>query len=455
MSFVSPIFLVLFLPLVFLLYFITPKKYKNLLLVFVSLFFYFWNEGLYVLHILFWVIVNYVFSLQISKSVGLVSKFHLVVIVVFNILILGYFKYTNFLFPATSVIYLPLAISFFAFHAIAYNVDVYRRVNKPEKNLLNLMLYFTFFPHLIAGPIIRYHQISKNIKLKNISIENISQGLFRVICGVAKKILIADTFAPIVNEIFALSPYNLSAAELWLGAILFSLQIYYDFSGYSDIAIGLAKVFGFTFPENFNYPYISTSVTEFWKRWHITLSNWFKDYLYIPLGGNRKGALRTYINLFIVFVACGFWHGANWTFLVWGMFHGIILILERIKNGTLVNWMPQFIRRFYTLIFLLTSWVIFRSENLVYAKSYIKNMLTFSTSVTYVYYPISYFLDKDILLALVFGTILAFPLIRQRLSTYKGWHKEIVKTMLFVLLFILFLIAASSETYKTFIYFRF
>lgn len=367
-----------------------------------------------------------------------------------------------------SSIYLPLAISFFVFHAISYNIDIYRKTTPAERNIFNLGLYLLFFPHLISGPILRYHNIVKQLTSRIQNIDTFSYGITRFIVGLSKKVIIADTLATVVDEIFAISPAHLTTTEAWLGIISFTLQVYFDFSGYSDMAIGLASLFGFKFPENFNYPYMSTSIREFWTRWHITLSSWFRDYLYIPLGGNRCSALRNYENLWIVFVLVGLWHGAGWNFIVWGAIHGTFMVIERVNNGKLVFWKP--IRHLYTLLVVMIGWVFFRADSLSYAVNYLTKMFTVSDSTTIpAYHPLSYFLENDVLLCIFLGIIFSTPLVpllekvgskmigtaKNKLSFVIEMFGTGIRLAIFLGLLFLSMITVAIQSSHPFLYFKF
>lgn len=483
MNFTTPAFLLYFLPLVTLVYFTVPR-FRNFTLILASGLFYFWGEGKYLFSIYLWILANfitakaiYTANLHYGLKKGL-SIFYLVLSVAVNLGILAYFKYFTFIVSNLSIlgidiqlidIYLPLAVSFFTFHAISYNVDVFRGVIKPESNILRLVLYFTLFPHLIAGPIIRYHQISQQLYKRVIDSDLIAGGIYRFIIGLLKKIIIANTLAGAVDEIFAVGPAHLSTTQAWLGAIGFALQIFYDFSAYTDMAIGLGMIFGFKFPENFNFPYRAFSITDFWHRWHMTLSNWIRDYVYIPLGGSRRGTLRTYSNIFITFSLVGLWHGANWTFFVWGAYHAFFLMLERIRGGILVNWMPIFLRHTYTIFALLISWVFFRSTDLIQALDFIKLMLTGQNSTHLVYFSTNYYFENDVILALLAGMIFATPLPIKTINGLKNFvlirtvkfqrytltAAHIINLVIFICLSILSLIYMTGPTFQSFIYFRF
>ncbi len=341
------VFLWIFLPAVLAGYFLCPRPAKNLLLVFFSLLFYAWGEPKYITLMILSVTVNYV-SGRLIGALPDRKKLVLFLCVAVNLLLLGYFKYFNFIIQsANSVlgwlwdagpiaarsIALPIGISFYTFQALSYVIDVYRGEVKVQKNYIHMLLYVSFFPQLIAGPIVKYHDIDRQIENRTVTADKFAYGVYRFSCGMGKKVLLSNAFAEVVDKVYSYELSEVSAPLLWLAALLYMLQIYFDFSGYSDMAIGLGKMFGFDFQENFNLPYISTSVKEFWRRWHISLSSWFRDYLYIPLGGNRKGTMKTYRNLLIVFFLTGMWHGAGWTFIIWGLFHGLFQILERLFLG--------------------------------------------------------------------------------------------------------------------------
>ena len=372
MLFSSMIFLWFFLPLVFCSYYLIDKRFKNILLLISSIIFYAWGGVSYSLIMLFAIIINYIFALLIDKAIEYNNlknkKIYLALCIIINLSILGYFKYTNFIISIINSlsqnkiieltnIVLPIGISFYTFQALSYVIDVYRGHNKAQKNIFNLALYISFFPQLIAGPIVKYHDIENQILNRNESLENIFYGIKRFIYGLSKKVILANMFALSCDEILKQPTDELGTALVWCASVLYTLQIYYDFSGYSDMAIGLGRMFGFNFLENFNYPYMSKSIKEFWRRWHISLSTWFKEYLYIPLGGNRKRKLFTYINLLIVFFATGLWHGASYNFILWGLFHGFFLVIERIFLGKLLEKNKlKFINHIYVIFVFVIGW---------------------------------------------------------------------------------------------------
>ncbi len=403
MIFSSNIFLFLFLPAVLATYLFSPKNLRNYILLIASLFFYAWGEMQYIFVLLISIFANYFFGIaignhqknQVNQGFGIHKiKFILFIAIASNLLLLGYFKYANFLannlndalalfFADLKItlgpVHLPIGISFFTFHSISYVVDIYRGKVRPQKNIFDLALYISLFPQLVAGPIVRYNTINKQLDVKKRRHHPlfVAYGIRRFIIGLAKKVIIANPLGEIADHIFALPADQISFSLAWIGVVCYSLQIFFDFSGYSDMAIGIARIFGFKFLENFNYPYISRSIKEFWRRWHISLSSWFRDYLYIPLGGNRCSLYRQYFNLVLVFFLCGFWHGSSWNFIIWGLFHGFFLVLERTKFGEFIEgekiW-QKIISHIYALSVLMVGWVFFRSSNLPYAIAYLKAM---------------------------------------------------------------------------------
>lgn len=476
MLFTSPTFLFLFLPIVLALYFFVPKKLRNLLLLLVSLFFYSWGEGIYAVSILIIVFANYLFALLIGHS-SKKSRFWLVIAIIFDLSYLFYFKYFVFFLANLNRIlahfghslgsipnvHLPLAVSFVTFHILSYIFDVYRKTIKAESNLFNLLLYILLFPHLIAGPIVRYAAIGPQIKKRKFNSELFADGVKRFIMGLFKKAVIADSLSPVADKIFATFPQYLSTSIVWLGLLCYTLQIYYDFAGYSDMAIGLAKMFGFTFAENFNYPYISKSTQEFWRRWHITLSSWFRDYVYIPLGGNRKGEWRTFFNIGFVFLLTGLWHGASWHFVFWGGYYGFFLILEHTKFGELLSKLAPLWQHLYALTVIIIGWLFFRIDSISYAFYLLKVLFGINPNKVAVYH-LNSFLNGEILLIFIIGLLLATPYPSQvikKLINKASWTKQdqLLRPSLGMIFSILILIYAlihlASSTYSPFIYFRF
>ena len=381
MVFSSSVFLAVFLPLLLAIYFLSPRCLRNAVLLLFSLAFYAWGEPHAVWVMVMLMIANYVCALLGGRL--------LILGIVLDLCTLFFYKYLGFAvenvnsllgFSSLGVsvavpdIALPIGISFYVFQLVSYLIDVRRKAVAVQKNPLDFMLYVSLFPQLIAGPIVRYSTIAADISNRALHLDNVQMGLRRFAVGLAKKVLIADVMAEIADCVFNSPVAGIPGVWCWIGALAYSMQIFFDFSGYSDMAIGLGRIFNFRFLENFEYPYSACSVREFWRRWHISLSSWLRDYLYIPLGGNRCGAVKTYINLFVVFFACGIWHGAAWTFVAWGMYHGLGLVIERLGLGRVVEHMPRIVGNAYTLVFVIVGWVVFRSESMTYAVAYLKNM---------------------------------------------------------------------------------
>lgn len=465
MVFSSVTFLFLFFPTVFLLYYAVPSiKFRNILLVLASLLFYAWGEKLYVLLMLFSVLVNWLAGLLILKFPNK-AKLTTAISVVFNIGMLFAFKYVGFfvevlnLIPFISLpavtVHLPIGISFFTFQALSYVIDVYKNRDLVQKNFLSMLLYITFFPQLIAGPIVKYHDIEAQLSNRKTTALGLTAGIRRFIIGLSKKLLLADVAAKAVDGIFGLELGGISGYAAWLGGILYLVQIYFDFSGYSDMAIGLGKIFGFEFLENFKYPYTAVGIRDFWHRWHISLSTWFSQYLYIPLGGNRKGKVRTYINLLIVFFATGLWHGANFTFIAWGMWHGLFMILERAKliRPEKIPWLS----RIYTLFVVLFGFIIFRADSLAYGLGFIGRMFS-PEAFALGFWDALAFLNPYMIITLVAAVIASTPILPFIKSKIKGRGEaaaEVVSYAVCMLLFLLCILLLASNTYSPFIYFRF
>jgi alginate O-acetyltransferase complex protein AlgI len=388
MVFSSILFLTRFLPLVLLIYFAVPKKARNLVLFVASLIFYAWGEPKYLFLMLFTIMTDYVFALFISKSQkkeneGKTRAF-LVAAVVINLALLGFFKYADFTINTVNSITkagldplkiaLPIGISFYTFQSLSYVIDVYRGDVAAEINPLVFGTYVTLFPQLIAGPIVRYRTVAEEMRSRKENIDDFSSGIDRFIMGLGKKVLLANNAGLLWDTVKALPAGETTVATAWIGIIAYSFQIYFDFSGYSDMAIGMGRMFGFHFDENFNYPYIADSITDFWRRWHISLSTWFKEYVYIPLGGNRKGFPKQIRNIFIVWLLTGFWHGAAWNFVAWGLFYGVILIIEKLFTLKWLGKMPAVLRHIYTLIIVMVGWVLFAFDDFSMAFKYLGHM---------------------------------------------------------------------------------
>ena len=463
MVFTSITFLYYFLPIVLLIYFITPYKYKNGVLLLSSLIFYFYGEPKYILLMIFEVLLAYFSMLIVSKSN---NKLLYILTIIIHILLLCIFKYLNFFtsninsifninLPLSNII-LPIGISFYTFQIISYEIDVYKKRVNVQKNLLKLATYIFMFPQLIAGPIVRYSDIEKELEIRKHSFENFSYGVERFIIGLFKKVLIANTLGELSNIL--ITSTNISILLYWIFAISYMLQIYFDFSGYSDIAIGLGRMFGFHFLENFNYPYMATSITDFWRRWHISLSSWFRDYVYIPLGGNRKGIKKQIRNILIVWLLTGLWHGANYTFIVWGLLFGIMLIIEKFILSKYLKNTPYIIKRIYTLFIVLISFVIFRSDNINEAFNIIKGLFGFNTKVFSNSFTIYYF--KSYFIILLLGIILSTPLlsniiIRLRKNNVLNKIINLFEPLLIILILVLVTACLIDNSYNPFLYFRF
>lgn len=440
-----------------------------------SIFFYTASGKSFIFVILELIFLNFVIAILVDKTRGTPKKFLLILGLIINLGVLIKYKYLFFLIniflPSLSSkvppAYLPLALSFFTFHTISYLIDTYRQTIKAEKKITNLALYLLLFPHLVAGPIIRFNEISEQINFRGISLSEFSLGINCFIIGLSKKILIADTLGYAVDNIFGIPPSNITTETAWLGIICFTLQLYFDFSGYTDMAIGLASMFGFKFPENFNYPYISSSIREFWTRWHITLSNWLRDYIYYPLALKwAKGSkIKLYISLFITFVLIGLWHGANWTYIIFGGIQGIALIIESIKNGNLFNRIPRVLRHVYFLLVMVVSWVFFRSESVGYAIEFLKRLFLDFTTPKLEFRPFSFFINNEILLAILIGMIVLTSLLQRLLGKIDAFKffkikvfqftSQIIKFLYFLALLIASMIYIAGQTFNPFIYFKF
>ena len=473
-------------------YYAVPKKFKNAYMLLGSLFFYTWGEPKYIFLIIASVIGNYFFGLAIyrlakkqeEKKFVYAKKAVLIVSLLCNLGVLVYFKYfvllvstADELLHATLTIpeiVLPIGISFYTFKSISYVVDVYRTEGKKdedgktltlvEKNPIDLALYISMFPEILSGPISRYKDVKDSLKEPKLSGAAFSSGIERFIVGLAKKAIIANSIGEVADKIFAMDLSYAGTLAAWLGAILYTLQIYYDFSGYSDMAIGLGKIFGYDLMENFNYPYISKSITEFWRRWHISLSTWFRDYLYIPLGGNRRG--NVYFNLFVVFLATGIWHGAAWGFLIWGLWHGLFMLIERVfRNKKIKLQIPGFIKWVYAMLVVVFGWVLFKLEDINTALSYI-GVMFHTKKYSYVAFSLRYYLDNKMIFILIAAVLAAVPwaqvlprnfgsVIAAASIAKPAKPACIVKRILLIALLLLSMIFIVNSTYNPFIYFKF
>lgn len=457
MVFSSILFLLYFLPLTLVLYFILPKRARNLALFVVSLIFYAWGEPVYISIMLFSTFFDFYNGLMIEKYDNKGKrKFFLILSVTVNLLILGFFKYSDLFISSLNSIFnisipllnlsLPIGISFYTFQTMSYSIDVYMKKAKAQKNVIDFGCYVAMFPQLIAGPIVRYHDIAVELNEREETFDKVYDGIKRFVCGLSKKVLLANNIGLLWDSVKVLPKSEMSVVLYWLGITAYAFQIYFDFSGYSDMAIGLGKIFGFNFMENFNYPYISKSITEFWQRWHISLGTWFKEYLYIPLGGNRVKISRNILNLLIVWFATGLWHGASYNFIVWGLYYGILLIIEKFILKKFLDRLPSFISHIYTLFFVIIGWVLFAFDSLKDGIDYIFGM--FGNGVPFInnnalYNLSSYFL---ILVILVISSIPLFKKIK--LNKYLTF-------VLCILGFIISLSYITDSSYNPFLYFRF
>lgn len=475
MVFSSVLFIFLFLPLVLLANALAPKNLRNTILFISSLLFYFWGETDLIGVIIFSIFINYIGGIVVGY-LKFANKFFLGVIILFNFVLLFYYKYFFFLIENLSFLFefetnkleeikgirLPMGISFFTFQGVSYVIDVYRKEAKPQLNPINIGLYISLFPQLIAGPIVRYNSIMHQIKNRVISFNHVYEGVIRFLKGFSKKILLANTLGQVADDVFIKDLVDISTPQAWLGIIAYSFQIFFDFSGYSDMAIGLGKMLGFDFEENFNYPYISKSIKEFWRRWHISLSTWFRDYLYIPLGGNRKGKVRNYFNLLIVFLATGIWHGASWSFMFWGLFHGVFLIIEKLGFSLILNRLFKPLQHCYVLLVVIIGWVFFRIELFSDAIEFIKIMFGFGSEVKFHWFD---HLNNFNTLALLFAILFSLNIIPfiDRVESSFGvrespFYRELKSVLSLIGLLLIFMFCSSeiaNSTYNPFIYFRF
>ena len=459
MLFSSELFLYYFLPIVIFTYFIIlPKKIKirNYFLLIASLCFYAWGEPIFVFLMMLSCLMNWIFGLWIDNY-RIYAKYIMICMLIYNLSLLFIFKYLNFTSQTLvalglninlPTIILPIGISFFTFQSISYVIDVYRRKGKAQRNPINVGLYISLFPQLIAGPIVRYETIAKEIGDRNITKNGFTIGIERFIIGLSKKILLANNMAIIADHIFTITPNNLTLPLAWLGAITYTLQIYFDFSGYSDMAIGLGRIFGFHFLENFNYPYMAHSISDFWRRWHISLGSWFRDYVYIPLGGNRVNTRRLYLNLLIVWFLTGLWHGANWTFIIWGLLYFLLLCFEK---STRLDTFSNKATHLYTLFFIIIGWVIFRSNSIKDAYYYLSTMFDFNKlDITPIFTMYMCEYKIEIILSLLFS----FSFLPQLYNKYIKPINILHTTMIFLLL-LLSATYLAKDSYNPFIYFNF
>ncbi len=466
MVFSSIVFLYIFLPIMLLVYFIVPKKFKNAIMILASLIFFAWGEIRYIFIMLLLAVMDYWCGKKIDKYYENKTKrrIYLAIDVGVNLLILFFFKYADFIITNINGITgfnipllnipLPIGVSFNTFQSLSYIIDVYRGTVKCEKSFYNYLTYTTLFPQIIAGPIVRYETVDEELVDKKISLDNFSNGMKRFIIGLGKKVLIANNIGLLWNVIETGNYTELSMFLSWLGIIAFALQIYFDFSGYSDMAIGLAQIFGMVFDENFNYPYIANSITDFWRRWHITLSSWFKDYIYIPLGGNRKGLPKQIRNILIVWFLTGAWHGASWNFILWGVYFGVILIMEKLFLLKILEKLPKIIKHIYAIVLILVSWVIFAFEDLSKIGVYIKSMFAggaISNSEAIYYF-------QNYIFIIIVGILCSLPVwkkIKEKIDNKNNKILDVITSLGYVAIFVLCTASLVTDSFNPFLYFRF
>ncbi len=466
MVFSSTIFLCVYLPLVLLGYYICPKKGRNLFLLIVSLVFYAWGEPKYVFLMMFSIVINFAFGLLMDKHRRNEKRLKLMLVlsVVIDLGLLSVFKYTDFIITNVNAIFntgfdllniaLPIGISFYTFQAMSYTIDVYRNDVRVQRNLIDFGMYITMFPQLIAGPIVRYSDVQDQLAERSVTSADFSEGIMRFVAGLGKKVLLANQMGAVWSGIYALGG-DVSALTAWTGAAAYTFQIYFDFSGYSDMAIGLGRMFGFKFPENFLYPYESVSITDFWRRWHITLSTWFKEYLYIPLGGNRRGLARQALNLLIVWALTGFWHGAGWNFVMWGLYYFLILFIEKLFLLKVLDKLPKLLRHVYALLLIVIGWVIFASDDVSVLLPYLGSMFGANGAVG----GMDVYTLATRAVLIVICCIASTQLPKKLFLSCTGAMNEkaafVLKSVLTLALLALSMVFLIGDSYNPFLYFRF
>lgn len=468
MLFSSIVFLFTFLPAVMILYYLLPVRFRNVILLLASLVFYAWGEPVYLFLMLLSILFNYFSGLDIARNLQdkRAAKRSLVFSLIINLAVLGFFKYEGFVLDTLNGILpvhisyhalpLPIGISFYTFQILSYIIDVYRGNVKVQTNLSNFALYVTMFPQLIAGPIVQYADVDEQLASREVSWTKFGEGSMYFIRGLAKKVLLANTSGMIFTEVSGLAKGNIAVVTAWLGAFAYMFQIYFDFSGYSDMAIGLGKMFGFEFNMNFNYPYVSKSITEFWRRWHISLSSWFRDYVYIPLGGNRVSKIKHIRNLLIVWFLTGLWHGAAWNFVAWGLYYGVILIIEKYFLSPVLDRLPDVVRHIYSIVLVVIGWVLFFSSSFGQAADYIRVMFG-AGAHGFADRESMYLLTSNLILwlILIFGSTPLVHFRYEHMLRSKKWNTTIINSVVYAALFIVCIAYLVTETYNPFLYFRF
>lgn len=468
MLFSSIVFLFSFLPAVMILYYLLPVRFRNVILLLASLVFYAWGEPVYLFLMLLSILFNYFSGLDIARNLQdkRAAKRSLVFNLIINLAVLGFFKYEGFVLDTLNGILpvhisyhalpLPIGISFYTFQILSYIIDVYRGNVKVQTNLLNFALYVTMFPQLIAGPIVQYADVDEQLASREVSWTKFGEGSMYFIRGLAKKVLLANTSGMIFTEVSGLAKGNIAVMTAWLGAFAYMFQIYFDFSGYSDMAIGLGKMLGFEFNMNFNYPYVSKSITEFWRRWHISLSSWFRDYVYIPLGGNRVSKIKHIRNLLIVWFLTGLWHGAAWNFVAWGLYYGVILIIEKYLLSPVLDRLPDVVRHIYSIVLVVIGWVLFFSSSFGQAADYIRVMFG-AGAHGFADRESMYLLTSNLILwlILIFGSTPLVHFRYEHMLRSKKWNTTIINSVVYAALFIVCIAYLVTETYNPFLYFRF
>ena len=451
-----------------ILYYLLPVRFRNVILLLASLVFYAWGEPVYLFLMLLSILFNYFSGLDIARNLQdkRAAKRSLVFNLIINLAVLGFFKYEGFVLDTLNGILpvhisyhalpLPIGISFYTFQILSYIIDVYRGNVKVQTNLPNFALYVTMFPQLIAGPIVQYADVDEQLASREVSRTKFGEGSMYFIRGLAKKVLLANTSGMIFTEVSGLAKGNIAVMTAWLGAFAYMFQIYFDFSGYSDMAIGLGKMFGFEFNMNFNYPYVSKSITEFWRRWHISLSSWFRDYVYIPLGGNRVSKIKHIRNLLIVWFLTGLWHGAAWNFVAWGLYYGVILIIEKYLLSPVLDRLPDVVRHIYSIVLVVIGWVLFFSSSFGQAADYIRVMFG-AGAHGFADRESMYLLTSNLILwlILIFGSTPLVHFRYEHMLRTKKWNTTIINSVVYVALFIVCIAYLVTETYNPFLYFRF